>query len=90
MKIKLRKAYSSRGANMGRLHGALSGKIRIQKMRMSADGCYDEGGAYWGQGDPMYVAEDRQGNQSFLRAKTRDEACAYFKYLVWCNEKSLL
>jgi len=42
------------------------------------DLCYDEGGVYWGMGSPeigyMYVAEDAEGHQVFIRAKSRDHA----------------
>ena len=27
------------------------------KLRMSADGCYDNGNTYWGQGSPIYWAK---------------------------------
>jgi hypothetical protein len=47
-------------------------------MKMSPCGAYDEGGTYWGCGDPqigyMYVAEDGEGRQAFLRARDREHA----------------
>lgn len=82
---KLSKGYSERGAWMGRSNDILEPsepiKFRLYRMPMSACGCYDSGGAYWGAGDhkngwmyhaygdgPLWV------NQMFIRATSRKEA----------------
>ena len=72
--IQLSKGYSRYGAQMGRQDGSVSGKCKLQKVRMSSCGAYDWAGAYWGIGEPLYVCEDKDGNQMFVRALTRDEA----------------
>ena len=56
--------------------------LRVQKMKMSPCGCYDEGGAYWGHGMTLYVAEDVEGGQAFTRAKNRKEALQHFKDML--------
>lgn len=66
---------------MGRASDTLHGPCRIERMTM-VDGDYDEGGAYWGAGNPgigwMYVAEDSEGNQAFTRGGSRDDAVREF------------
>ena len=61
----------SRGAAMGRPSADhMEGVIKIQPMEM-VDGAYDKGGTYWGCGSHemgfMYVLEDSEGNQAYLR-----------------------
>lgn len=51
----LTKAYDGRGADMGRRavlpdDPAQPIRLHLARMRMTADGCYDAGGAYWGCG----------------------------------------
>lgn len=85
--LRLSKAYSERGADMGRRNQLpdvtdVPVRLRLQKMRME-DGDYDQGGAYWGAninhkiGD-MYAAWGEWGTQVrvFVRAHDRDEAKA--------------
>jgi hypothetical protein len=74
-RIKLPEVSCTRGAPMGRHSDRLEGKVRLQAMRM-VDGAYDQGGAYWGCGDTMYVAQDGEGNLAFYRAKNRADAKA--------------
>ncbi len=54
------------------------GKLRLLKVRMTADQCYDVGGAYWGQGtEPLYVAFGDVGEdytELWLRATDREHA----------------
>ena len=77
------KAYSKRGADMGRLTympRAPSQPIKLHLERVPIDsGGYDRGGAYWGLGDPLYVAH-AEDVQLFYRAKSRDEAKAATKF----------
>ena len=73
-RIILPKVNCSSGAPMGRDSShSLFGKCRLQKMRF-VDGAYDQGGAYWGCGEPMWVCEDCHGSQMFVRAATRERA----------------
>lgn len=64
------------GAPMGRPSGTYLETIeRIHLVRVPLDaGGYDKGGAYWGCGEPIYYAEDCDGNSQFLRATSRDAA----------------
>ena len=77
-------AYSIYGACMGRRDVVLSngvGKYHLYKMTMVGYGSYDSGGAYWGQGNPVfgymyraYRESDEGLEQCFVRAVDRDEA----------------
>jgi hypothetical protein len=78
---ELSKGYSQRGAQMGRRDNIEDPdapvKFHLVKMRMV--GAYDQGGAYWGIGDPLWraIGEDEDmTNEMFIRAKTRDAAKA--------------
>ena len=74
MKIELSKAYNKYGASMGRRSYSVNGKCHLQKIPLDSGGC-DRGGAYWGLlGEPLYCAQDSEGNRFFTRAKTREEA----------------
>lgn len=77
-RIELSEVGSKHGAPMGRGSDALSGAVRLQRMLM-VDGDYDEGGAYWGGGTPMWVAEDQEGNQAFVRELYQEFAASHFK-----------
>lgn len=75
-KIQLSKGYSSWGAQMGRDDQIVSGRCHLQRMPLDKGG-YDSGGAYWGTGKgilPMYVCQDSEGNQFFIRARHRTDA----------------
>jgi hypothetical protein len=66
------------GAPMGRANfgKAPASGIRLFKARW-VDGAYDQGGAYWGSGDPIYAAVDSEIPCKFchyVRAKSREEA----------------
>jgi len=64
MRPKLSIGYSQRGADMGRAEiipddQAVPIKMYLRPITFpkAADGgCYDEGGAYWGSGTPVYWA----------------------------------
>lgn len=48
-------------------------RLRCFRLRMSSCGCYDDGGAYWGCGTPLYcIAGDE--TLLFQRAHSRKEA----------------
>lgn len=49
-------------------------KLRMVKLRF-VDHAYDQGGAYWGVGNPLYWAEG-EDTRVFVRASSRDEAKA--------------
>ena len=68
----------SRGAPMGRREsvGDLK-KCRCFRLRF-VDGCYDEGGAYWGSPANVYCAEN-EDTRIFCRAGNRNAAKAAFK-----------
>ena len=54
-------------------------KFSLQRVRINSGG-YDEGGAYWGLGQPLYWAMNENGTiERFLRAKGRAEARAIVK-----------
>jgi hypothetical protein len=74
------------GAPMGRQEDEiadLAGLIYLQKVPM-IDGDYDEGGAYWGGGSPLYCAWDDEGHAIYIRAKDSSAAKkklpAHWKY----------
>ncbi len=70
------------GAPMGRreYHSPPTGKVRLYRVRINSGG-YDDGGAYWGTGQPLYCAEgvDDDEYREFVRAWTREEAAEKLK-----------
>ena len=66
---------SKYGAPMGRSRCGLvpSGKVRLFRVRINSGG-YDDGGAYWGHGLPLYCATDDLGFMKFTRAYDRLDA----------------
>jgi hypothetical protein len=86
------------GAQMGRSNRihcdqfSASPKLRMVRLRMSPCGCYDEGGAYWGIGLPLYWAEgvanagegtdDRRIYRVFVRAAQREQAKQAVRALI--------
>ena len=67
------------GAPMGRSsHGAvvLGQKVRLIRLNIDGGG-YDDGGAYWGLGKPIFMAwtEDTE-YEGYIRANSRKEAAA--------------
>lgn len=66
------------GAPMGRqadgfLETDLPRFVRLYRVRLDSGG-YDDGGAYWGLGEPLWCAEDEDGNRKFIRASSRNRA----------------
>lgn len=54
-------------------------KLHLRRMRLTDGGCYDQGGAYWGHGDPLFCAWGESKTEQvhvFCRAKSREEAKA--------------
>jgi len=74
MKIELSIGYDYRGAKMGRMNQPVTGKCHLQKVRMVDGGAYDYMGAYWGISEPLYVCQDDEGNQFFVRSNSRGGA----------------
>ena len=73
---------SSYGAPMGRRNDTLNnvtGKLHLQYVPF-VDGCYDQGGAYWGSPANLYVAwghdEDEHLVEYYVRASSREKAKA--------------
>lgn len=66
------------GAPMGRqadgfIETDLARFVRLYRVRLDSGG-YDDGGAYWGLGEPLWCAEDEDGNRQFTRASSRNRA----------------
>src|SRR5436190_18893849 len=71
-----------RGASHGRpdrVHNPLgqpwlgTERLYLRRLRLDSGG-YDEGGAYWGLGEPLYWATDGAGVDVFRRARDRPTA----------------
>lgn len=85
MKYPLSKVSCAYGAPMGRFCDPINLNarlVRVHRVKMSSCGAYDDGGAYWGCGTPLYRAvwEHDSGFicESFVRANTRAEAITAF------------
>ena len=66
---------NSRGAPMGRhsfgqIHDSGPHSIRLFRVNLDSGG-YDDGGAYWGIGRPLWCVTDNQGYRQFTRARSR-------------------
>ncbi len=71
------------GAPMGRHTGpdyleTEAGPIYLRRVRLDAGG-YDQGGAYWGHGIPLWEAMDQDGNGRIFRAYSREGAKALIR-----------
>lgn len=73
------------GAPMGRTSTTPAGtppaplKLSLYRIRINAGG-YDSGGAYWGQGAPLYRAASDCGTfETWFRARDRDAAKAFVR-----------
>lgn len=80
MKYHYTKAYDRRGSSMGRCNNISEPdypvKFYLQRVLIDRGG-YDPGGAYWGIGEPLYVAfgdGEEEQQEFFTRAKSREEA----------------
>lgn len=81
MATKLPNVSSQYGAPMGRRSYPLGlpNKLRLERVRLDSGG-YDNGGAYWGHGDPLYMASGADGEgPEYFRAKSRDDAKAILR-----------
>lgn len=63
------------GAPMGRredghIETRVKRFVRLFRVRINSGG-YDDGGAYWGIGEPLFCAIDDDGNRQFVRARSR-------------------
>lgn len=90
MNKQLENVDSKYGAPMGRPNspGDHDAPLKFRLFRVNVDsGGYDDGGAYWGQGAPLYCAEaapvwdesmglDCDGARHFMRARDSSEAAA--------------
>lgn len=75
-----------RGAMMGRRniipHPGHALRWHLYRLRF-IDGCYDQGGAYWGGPANLYRAVTTDGiGEVFVRAESRAEAKQQFKAIV--------
>lgn len=89
---KLADVSSPRGAPMGRLHrpnwttegfdpATFTGRLYLRRVRLNGGG-YDDGGAYWGHGAPLYWAHGEDDNPGpedggvdiWCRAQDREHA----------------
>jgi len=70
--MQMPKVNTMYGAPMGRSesHGEPSGKVHLVRVYLDSGG-YDNGGAYWGLGDPLYLAYDDGDLYVFVRATSR-------------------
>lgn len=71
------KVNAQYGAPMGRAEygAAPENKIRLFRVKLDSSG-YDDGGAYWGAGAPLWCATDGAAYRRFVRAESRLKACA--------------
>lgn len=87
----LTNAVSLYGASRGRAderppreeREKIIGPMHLTRVKLDSQG-YDKGGAYWGIGTPLYLAECLEWQQyarEFIRAKDRDEAKAKIREL---------
>jgi hypothetical protein len=67
-----RDVSSKYGAPMGRRSVTLTGRVHLHRVRLDSGG-YDQGGAYWGIGDPLYCAWNDEG-ENYIRASDRGQA----------------
>ena len=77
----LSKGFSERGAQMGRHTGPAPSSVgatwQIERVRIDRGG-YDQGGAYWGLGAPLWWATDG-ANDVYFRARDRATAQAHIR-----------
>jgi len=73
MKIQLTDVSNRFGAPMGRNNQEVSGKCYLQRLPLLL-GVYDRGGAYWGYPANLWVCQDQEGHQFFVRSGNRQQA----------------
>lgn len=76
MARQFEKVNARYGAPFGRAEYGASpdNKLRLFRVKINAGG-YDDGGAYWGQGAPLWCATDGADYRRFARAHSRLRAC---------------
>jgi hypothetical protein len=81
MPQELSNGVSIRGAQMGRRNNVTEPdaniKFHLVRLHWGCDGAYDQGGAYWGCGDPIYHAwgmGEHEEQEMFIRAASRIQA----------------
>jgi hypothetical protein len=68
------------GAPMGRRNkDGPTERYWVAKWRPSHCGAYDQGGAYWGCGGPIWAAWNHEGLRHYLRAKSKTSALTQFQ-----------
>lgn len=86
--MKLSNVSSKYGAPMGRASShpgdEPEGKLRLARVQLDRGG-YDNGGAYWGFGAPLYRAYDDHGWEYFCRAANRDMAKVAVQNFAACD-----
>lgn len=88
-RLKLPAVNCQYGAPMGRRDDGHTDpdapiKFRLRRVHLDAGG-YDNGGAYWGTGRPLYMAEGETADDvitRFFRADDREDAKASLR-VVW-------
>lgn len=89
---------SKYGADMGRPNehaedrASVTGRVRLFQVRLGdSGGCYDNGGAYWGAGEPLWCclreADPMYDVRFFLRAPTRADAIRKVRELGYVNAR---
>lgn len=74
MKKQFEDVHAAYGAPMGRRDYVVVDEARVELFRVRfVDGDYDDGGAYWGGGDPLFCARG-EGVEYFIRADSWEEA----------------
>lgn len=78
------------GAPMGRAgsHGYDGGAVSLSNVIVDSQG-YDEGGAYWGTGKPLFVADSDCGASVFFRAATWCDAEREAMAELGCDHASI-
>lgn len=93
---KFSNGCSQYGADMGRRSthadqpADVTGRMSVARVRLDAGG-YDNGGAYWGAGEPLWRAYadvySADWAELFFRAPDRDAAVRHVRKLGYVNAK---
>lgn len=78
-RYQLPNVTSARGAPMGRanLYGTAVSPVKLRMERVYINGGgYDSGGAYWGNGAPLWVAWGHDGREVRLFVRATDRTAA--------------
>lgn len=82
MKRQFETVSSRYGAPMGRraaghIDTDTPKSVRLFRVNLDSGG-YDDGGAYWGLGQPLFCAIDKDGDRQFIRTTSRQRAALLF------------